>query len=203
MREDETFEESGRPGCLAVFAVLLAVIGIGYSIIFGILGVDLIVNQPERLATGAIVILCAVVGLPVPVILSVGLWRMRMWAWWAAVILQVLGLGLGFLSFAAAFLNPDRAVGFVLGPLMGLFVGGVVLAWFVRYRQRFGQGDVGETVRWQETEADSDDALVIFAVTVIGCTTLFFLVAIALVAILFLFGFSFTGILRSLGLPLP
>lgn len=200
---EEPFEESGRPGCLAVFAVLLAVIGIGYSVTFGILGVDLIVNQPGRVATGAIVTLCAIAGLPVALILSIGLWRMQTWAWWAAVILQALGLGLAFLSFGAAFLNPDRAVGFVLGPLMGLFVGGVVLAWFVRYRELFGQGDTAQVDGRQVEEPDLDDALVTFAITVIGCTTLFGLVSFVLVVTLYLFGFSFTGFLRALGLPLP
>ena len=183
------FEESGRPGCLSVFAVMLAAGGIGYGIVFGILGLNLMVGE-GRPALGALVTISAIPLAFVPAVVAVGLWRMRTWAWWLTVIFGSLGLGAASLSFVAAFLGADpmRALGFVMGPLMGLMVGVVVLAWFLRNRERFGQEAVvaeGE----RAGQASEENALVIFAVTVMGCMTLICLVGAALAAV-FLFGFS-------------
>lgn len=143
----EEFPESGRPGCLSVFAVLLAVSGLVYGAIFGFLGFDLITEQPGQLAQGVIVTLAAGGGSLLTVILAVGLWRLRMWAWWLAVIVQSLGIGLALLSFVVALLgmDPTRALGFVLGPLMGLVASSIILYWFLTNRDRFGQGDVVRT----------------------------------------------------------
>jgi len=203
--EEEEFPESGRPGCIAVFAVLLALLGIGYSAVFGIVGVNLVLDQPDRAATGALLTLCAVVGLPIPVTIAVGLWRMRMWAWWLAVILQSLGLGLGVLSFAAALLgaDPARALGFVLGPLMGLLTGVVILTWFLRNRDRFRPDEADDVSGRVEEAAGADNPLLIFAATAIGCTALLCLLGAVLLAAFYVLGVTPTGILRTLVLPVP
>ncbi len=189
--EEEEFPESGRPGCLSVFAVMLAAGGIGYGIVFGILGLNLMVDE-GRPALGALVTLSAIPLAFVPAVVAVGLWRMRVWAWWLTVIFGSLGFGAASLSFVAAFLGTDpmRALGFVMGPLMGLMVGVVVLAWFLRNRERFGQEEMVEVGdRVEGGQADEENALVIFAVTVMGCMTLICLVGAVLAAV-FVFGFS-------------
>lgn len=183
--EEEEFPESGRPGCLSVFAVLLAAVGIGYSIAFGVLGLNLIVNQPDRTAAGAMMILIALGGSLITVTLAIGLWHTRMWAWWLAVILQSVALGLGLLSFGAALLGmgPAGALGFVLGPLMGLLVGGIILYWFLINRERFGQEDVVDAAGREAKEPASDNLLVIVAAMAIAAIALLCLVGVLFVVI--------------------
>lgn len=202
---EEPYEESGRPGCLSVFAVLLAVSGIVYGIIFGALGIDLIVEQPDRPAVGALVTVCATAWLPLPVIVAIGLWRMKMWAWWLMVIVQSLGISLALLGFVVALLgiDPMRALGFVLGPLMGLVASGIILYWFLSNRERFGDDEVAYVGGRAEEKADADNALLIFAVTAIGCIALFCVAVLAVVFLIFALGGvpPLSEIMRSLGLP--
>lgn len=187
---EEPYEESGRPGCLSVFAVLLAVSGIVYGIIFGALGIDLIVEQPDRPAVGALVTVCATAWLPLPVIVAIGLWRMKMWAWWLMVIVQSLGIGLALLGFVVALLgiDPMRALGFVLGPLMGLVASGIILYWFLTNRHRFGQDGVVGPDGQATREAGMDSTLVIGAVAMIGCLTIICLAGAVLLVTSFLLG---------------
>lgn len=204
------FEESGRPGCLSVFAVMLAAGGIGYGIVFGIMGLNMMVNVDDRPVLGAVITMGAIpLGL-VPAIVALGLWRLRMWAWWLTVILGSLGLGAAAVSFVGALLgaDPARALGFVLGPLMGLLVGGVALTWFLRNRDHFEQEagrDGSSRVEEGEPESDTENALLVFVVTVMGCLTLFCIVGATLVFLMFVLGVpaTFSGIMRSLGLPAP
>lgn len=187
---EEPYEESGRPGCLSVLAVLLAISGLVYGVILSILGLDLIVDQPQQLAEGAMVTFAAGGGSLLAVILALGLWRLRLWAWWLAVILQSVGIGLTLLGFGAALLgrDPMRALGFVLGPLMGLVASGIILYWFLTNRERFGQD--GRIVEGSQVvkETESDSTLLIIAVVVIAAIALLCLTGLVL-ALIFVLGF--------------
>ena len=209
--------DSGRPGCIAAYAILLAVGGIANIIVSGILGLNVIVDEPDLLVMGAILTLCLMAVSAIPVIIALGLWRMRLWAWWLVIIFQTVGLAttcFGLLAIVPlATPGPSAALGtaevslLLIGALASVLFSGIVLYWFLKNRKRFRRRGVIHVEGRALEEPASDRTLAIVAGTVIAVVAILCLVSIVVLVILTLLGpqigNTFSQITSGLGTPLP
>lgn len=207
----------GRPGCITVYALLLALGGIGNLLISAFFGLNLMGGDAELLATGAIITLCTAAWSLLPFVMAVGLWRMRMWAWWLVVISQAFAIAMTCLVtvlVAPAFMvvaDPGYGTAEVLIVLAGiplaLLLSGIILYWFLTNRDRFRQPVVVHVGGRALEEPGSDNVLIIVGVTVIGVVVILCVVSVAVIALLTLLGpqigTTFSEITRGLMTPAP
>jgi hypothetical protein len=137
---------NGRPGCITVYVCLM-----GLGMILGLCMLTLLLSDSpyctdmdedgqeecgtfgEQMAgethisagtwTGILVAALIYQGF-----LMYGLWNMRLWGWWLAVIAQLLAILQSLCN-----LSPAAAITWILS--------GVVLWWFFRNKQRFGRAE--------------------------------------------------------------
>lgn len=198
-----------RPGCITAYAILGVLSGILYAIAGGIGGLAVIVDQPDMLLAGGTLMVCGIALAIIPIVMAVGLWRMRMWAWWLVVILQSLGIGLTLLSLCGSLLQPEATelAGVVVGTTVGMLINGIILYWFLTNRDRFRQHSVVHVGGKALEEPTSDNAVVIIAATVIGVIAILCLVGVAVIALLTLMGPQigtvFSEITSGLTTPAP
>lgn len=128
-----------RPGCVTAFAILqwfgaaayilgalaLGIVGITDTSEYGVFFI------PFALCIGAMAV--------IPLLIGLGLWKMKKWAWWPVVIFQALGV-LGALSnLCGAFVTEDRTmvIPYIGGAILGGAINGLILYWFIQNRHRF------------------------------------------------------------------
>jgi len=206
----------GRPGCITLYAILLALGGIANIAASALVGYGFFV-EPDLVTTGVILALCMFAWSLIPFAMAVGLWRMRMWAWWLVVIFQVLGIAMtcltSLLIFPVLTVEPSVGIGaaelasLVIGILLGLLVNGVVLYWFLTNRDRFRRPVVVHVDGRAVEEPGSSNTVVIVAATVIGVLVILCVVSAAVIAVLTLLGpqigTTFSEITRGLMTPAP
>ena len=210
----------GRPGCITLYAILLVLGGMGNIVASAITGYSLIV-EPDLVAAGILLTLCMVAWSLIPFVMAVGLWRMRMWAWWLVVIFQ--GFAIAMTCLALVLFVPilgsllgtglpggvgaNEAIGLLIGLPAGLLISGVILYWFLTNRDRFRRPGVVHVGGRALEEPASDSSLVIVAATVIGVIAILCLVSVAVFALLTLMGPQignvFSEVTRGLTTPAP
>ena len=205
-----------RPGCITLYAILLVLGGIANIVTSLLVGYGFIV-EPDMATVGIVLTLCMVVWSLIPFVMAVGLWRMRMWAWWLVVIFQVFGLLTA--CFALVLVVPAFATGLegqigtaelvalFAGVPLGLLINVVILYWFLRNRSRFRRPEVVHVGGRALEEPPSENVVVIVAATVVGVLLILCVVGAAIIAILTLLGpqigNTFSEITRGLMTPVP
>lgn len=206
-----------RPGCITIYAILLALGGIANIVVSALVFGQGFIVESDFATVAIILMLCMFAWSFIPFVMAVGLWRMRMWAWWLVVIFQVFGLLVA--CFALALVVPAFATGlegqvgtaeliilFAVVPL-GLLINVVILYWFLRNRDRFRRPGVVHVGGRALEEPASENVAVIVAVTVVGVLVILCVVGAAIIAILTLLGpqigNTFSEITRELMTPVP
>lgn len=206
----------GRPGCITLYAILLVLGGVANIAASAIAGYGFIA-EPDLAATYVVLTLGMFAWSLIPFVIAVGLWRMRMWAWWLVVTFQVFGLAMACLGlvllvpiFATgleASVGTAELVGLFAGVPVGMLINGIILYWFLTNRDRFRQHSVVHVGGQALEEPASGNAVVIIAATVIGVIAILCLVGVAVIALLTLMGPQigtvFSEITSGLTTPAP
>jgi tetratricopeptide (TPR) repeat protein len=142
-----------RPGCLTVYAVLLAIGAVLTALGAVLTGVSLIAGSDlatNRYLTGftgggALIMWGTIAGLLVGsalnLVIAIGLWRLKNWARIVIIVLQSLGWMAGACNtvisigaIAEVFASEGfewLSAGLLCGPLIGLALSGYIIFWFI------------------------------------------------------------------------
>lgn len=205
-----------RPGCITIYAILLVLGGLVNIAASALVGYGFVV-EPDLVTVGVILTLCMFAWSLVPFVMAVGLWRMRMWAWWLVMIFQVFGLAMACLALVLLVPVLTAGVGGRLGTAelitlfggvpVGLLINVIILYWFATNRDRFRKPDVYHVGGRALEAPTSDNTMIIVAATIIGVVAILCVVSIAVIAVLTLLGpqigNTFSEITRELMTPAP
>ena len=205
-----------RPGCITLYAILLILGGIASLAAAFLAGYGFVV-EPDMVTTGIVLLVCMAAWSLIPIVMAVGLWRMRMWAWWLVVIFQIVALGVTctgvvllipvLVTTVDAGIGSAELIGFLAGVPIGVIINGVILYWFLMNRDRFRKPLTVHVGGRALEEPGSDNVVVIVAVTVIGVVAILCVVSVAVIALLTLLGpqigTTFSEITRGLMTPAP
>lgn len=185
-----------RPGCVTVYAVLLWLLGGLYLV------GSLLVILASLLDSDFVLFFLALFGLllaAIPIVIALGLWKMKAWAWYVVVIVQSIGILGGLLSLGTTLLGAAASEGGgylafpIVGNLIGLFISGVILYWFITNRKAFGigapsyrlvEGPDGEMIQ-QPVAASGTGGI---GWIILGIAAVFFLVPVCVIIVLALLG---------------
>lgn len=136
-------KSSGRPGCIAAYALLVGLSGLIFTLGLVLTVADLASDRASLVAQLPMIGLLAL--FPIFLLtLATGLWRMKRWARLIAMGIHGLAFAAGVSAIAAALileraaLGPLDVIGLVAEMAPTLLISGSVWTWLARNGGRFG-----------------------------------------------------------------
>lgn len=180
-----------RPGCVSAYAILMWIAG-GIYIIGSFFVAIPTASIPDGGAGIAVfTFVCMGLFAAIPILVGIGLWRMKQWAWWLVVIGQSLGVLGAALNVVFSLLVPDgETASFSIGgSIFGGLLNGAILYWFITNRHYFFgpvyvMGPDGKAIPKPGSQSDNRATTAI----VIGVVAIACIIPIVVIAILTLLG---------------